>query len=122
MKDSERIHKKVQEKCDCCATTDGLKEMSDFIKDPETENAAIKWIALAALQGVNANAEKITIASGDDGKTIVVAENRMAELPSSGDEVGRKVFETFRENTHIQAEKGLLFKIDPKNLLLFQSL
>jgi hypothetical protein len=92
--------------CDCYATTEPLKEMSDLIKDPETENAAIKWIALAALYGVNANAEKVTIASGDDGKTTVIAEYRIAELPSPGDEVGRKVFETFRDITHIEAEKG----------------
>ena len=106
MKDSENVHKKVQEMCDCYATTDPLKEMSELIKDHETENTAIKWIALAALHGVNANAEKITIASGNDGKTTVFAEYRIAELPSPGDEMGRKVFETFREITHIEADKG----------------
>jgi hypothetical protein len=106
MKDSENIHKKVQEMCDCYATTDPLKEMSDLIKDPEIEAAAIKWVALAALHGVNANAEKVTITSGDDGKTTVIAEYRIAELPSPGDDVGRKVFETFRDITHIEAEKG----------------
>ncbi len=80
--------------------------MSILKNDPDTENAAIKWVALAALHGVNSNAEKISISSGEDGKTTVVAEYRLAELPSPGDEVGRKVFETFREITHIEVDKG----------------
>lgn len=107
MKDSGNIHKKIQEMCDCYAATEPLKEMSDLIKDPEVvDNAAIKWIALAALHGVNANAEKVTIASGDDGKITVNAEYRTAELPSPGNEVGRKVLKTFRDITHIEAKKG----------------
>jgi hypothetical protein len=48
MKDSGNIHKKIQEMCDCYAATEPLKEMSDLIKDTEVDNAAIKWIALAA--------------------------------------------------------------------------
>ncbi len=106
MKDSGNVHKKVQEMCDCYTTTDPLKEMSILKNDPDTESAAIKWVALAALHGVNSNAEKISISSGEDGKTTVVAEYRLAELPSPGDEVGRKVFETFREITHIEVDKG----------------
>jgi hypothetical protein len=106
MKDSGNIHKKVQEMCDCYTTTDPLKEMSDLINDPDVENAAIKWIALAVLHGVNANARKIFISSSDDGKTTVSAEYRMSELPSPGDKVGRKVVDTFREITHIEADKG----------------
>lgn len=106
MKDSGNVHKKVQEMCDCYATTDPLKEMSELSKEPEAENAATKWIALAALHGVNANAEKITITSGNDGKITVFAEYRTAELPPPGDEVGSKVFEAFRKITHIEQEKG----------------
>ena len=106
MKDSGNVHKKVQEMCDCYTTTDPLKEMSILKNHPDTESAAIKWVALAALHGVNSNAEKISISSGEDGKTTVVAEYRLAELPSPGDEVGRKVFETFKRLRISKSTRG----------------
>ena len=106
MKDSDNVHKKVQEMCDCYTTTDPLKEMSILKNDPDTESAAIKWVALAALHGVNSNAEKISISSGEDGKTTVMVEYRITELPSPGYDVGRKIFEAFRDITHIDADKG----------------
>lgn len=106
MKDSGNIHKKVQEMCDCYATTDPLKEMSTLKNDPDTQSAAIKWVALAALHGVNSNAEKISIFSGAAGETTVVAKYRTTELPSPGHDVGRKIVDTFRDITHIDADKG----------------
>ena len=106
MKDSGNVHKKVQEMCDCYTTTDPLKEMSILKNDPDTESAAIKWVALAALHGVNSNAEKISISSGEDGKTTVLVEYRITELPSPGYDVARKIFEAFRDITHINADKG----------------
>jgi hypothetical protein len=106
MKDSDNVHKKVQEMCDCYTTTDPLKEMSILKNDPDTESAAIKWVALAALHGVNSNAEKISISSGEDGKTTVMVEYRTTELPSPGDDVGRKIVDAFRDMTHIDADKG----------------
>ena len=106
MKDSGSMHKKVQEMCDCYATNDPLKEMSTLKNDSDTESAAVKWVALAVLHGVNNNAEEISIHRGDDGKISVVAEYRATELPSPGHDVGQKIFKTFREMTHIDAEKG----------------
>lgn len=106
MKDTGSMHKKVQEMVDCYATTDPLKEMSALKKDPDAQVAAVKWLALAALHGVNNNAEKISISHDDDGKITVVAKYRPTELPSPGKDVGRKIFDTFREMTHIDAEKG----------------
>ena len=49
MKDKQSLHLKVQELCDCYATTDPLKEMSDVAKDADKEEAALKWISLAVL-------------------------------------------------------------------------
>ena len=106
MKDTSSMHKKVQEMVDCFATTDPLKEMPVLKDDSDTQVAALKWLALAALHGVNHDAEKISISSDDNGKITVVAKYRLAELPSPGKEVGHKIIDTFREMTHIDAEKG----------------
>ena len=82
MKDSANIHLKVQELCDCFATTDPLKGMSDISRAPEGEEAALKWIALAALHGINSNAEKISLITTRDGNVKVTVEYRQGELPS----------------------------------------
>lgn len=106
MKDFGSIHKKVQEMCDCYATTDPLKEMSIIKNDADKDEAAVKWLALVALHGVNNNAEKITIRRSGEGRVTVSAEYRTSELPSPGPDVGQRVFEAIRGVTHIEAEKG----------------
>lgn len=106
MYDSDSTHKKVQELCDCYATTDPLKEMSKIPKDADVDAAALKWFALAALHGVNNNAKEITIRRGDDGTVTVLAEYRTTELPSPGHAAGARIFEAVRRLTHIDAEKG----------------
>ena len=106
MKDPGSMHKKVQEMCDCYATNDPLKEMSRLKNDADTDVTALKWLALAALHGVNNNAKEISIHRGDDGKITVLAEYRTTELPSPGKDAGLKIFRTFREMTHIDTEKG----------------
>jgi hypothetical protein len=106
MKETESVHKKVQEMCDCYATTDPLKEMSILKNDADKQEAAIKWLALVALHGVNHNAEKISIRRSGDGSVTVHAKYRTAQLPSPGGEVGEKVFEAVREMTHIEGDKG----------------
>jgi hypothetical protein len=57
MKAKRNLHLKVQEMCDCYATNDPLKEMSVIKTDADKAEAAVKWLALAALHGVNNNAE-----------------------------------------------------------------
>lgn len=106
MKDSGSLHKKVQEQCDCFATTDYLSEMSKVKNEADLEEAATKWLALAALHGVNDSAKKVTISKDKSGKVKVVAEYREAELPSPGTEVAEKIFETVRNITHIEDKKG----------------
>ena len=106
MKDPSSMHKQVQEMVDCYTTTDPLKEMSVLKNDPDTQVAAVKWVALTALHGVNHNAEKISISHDNDGKITVIAEYRPSELPPPGNDVGRKIFDAFREITHIDADKG----------------
>ena len=106
MKDSESFHKKVQDLIDCYASNDPLKEMSELEKSEEVEEAALKWLALAALHGINMNARKITIIRSGDGEVKVTAEYRPAQLPSPGLTIGEKIIETVRRITHLEKEKG----------------
>jgi hypothetical protein len=61
---------------------------------------------LAALHGVNHNAEEITIGRDAKGQVKVVAKYRETELPSPGADVGQKIMSAVREITHIEGEKG----------------
>ena len=106
MRDKQSLHLKVQELCDCYATTDPLKEMSDLPGDEDTQEAALKWLALTALHGVNNNAKEVTITRTADGVVEVRARYRESELPSPGAEVGARIMEAVREITHIEGRKG----------------
>lgn len=106
MKEKRNLHLKVQELCDCYATTDPLKEMSTLGTDKDKDEAALKWLALAALHGVNHNAEEIAISRNSKGQVKVVATYRPTELPSPGADVGQKIMAAVREITHIEGDKG----------------
>lgn len=106
MKDKRSLHLKVQELCDCFATSDPLREMSVVEKEPDKAEGALKWVALAVLHGINDNAKKITVTKGKDGKVKVVGKYYKSELPSPGTEVGEKIFEVVKDVTHIEGEKG----------------
>ena len=41
-RDNQSLHLKTRELCDCYATTDPLKGMSDLPKDKDTQQAALK--------------------------------------------------------------------------------
>ena len=105
MKEKRNLHLKVQELCDCYATNDPLKEMSVVKNDEDKEEAAVKWLALAALHGVNDNADAVTITKSSDGNVSVTATYRQSELPSPGSQVGDKIIETVREITHLEEGK-----------------
>ncbi|MGB5985919.1 MAG: hypothetical protein WBG37_11485 [Desulfobacterales bacterium] len=106
MKDSSSLHLKVQEQCDCFALNDPLKEMAAINRDPDPGEAAVKWLALAALHGINSNAKKITLIRDKDGATRVVATYRDTELPTPDAQIGKRIVETVREITHITEAKG----------------
>jgi len=106
MKDKRSLHLKVQELCDCYATTDPLKEMSELKKEAEKDDAELKWLALATLHGINSNARKITVTKSEDGDVNVTAEYRTAELPSPGKQIGNRIIEAVREITHVDQDKG----------------
>jgi hypothetical protein len=106
MKEKRNFHLKVQELCDCYATNDPLKEMSVVKNDKDKNEAALKWLALVALHGVNDNAKEITITRTKDGQVRVTAKYRESELPSPGPQVGAKIMEAVREITYIEGDKG----------------
>ena len=91
---------------DCFATTDPLKEMSEIRGDSDKDEAALKWLALAALHGINMNAKKISLQKTDDGQVTVTAEYREAELPPPGASIGEKIIEDLRAITHLEREKA----------------
>ena len=102
MKDASNIHLNVQNLCDCFATTDPLKEMSEIPRSTEQDEAALKWIALAVLHGINNNAEEISLTSTHDGKVKVVAEYRNSELPSPEGPIGEKIITAIRAMTDME--------------------
>ena len=106
MKDSSSLHLKVQEHCDCFAVSDPLKEMARIGQETDTQEAALKWLALAALHGVNQNADTITLIRSQNGSTKVVAEYRDTELPPPDGTIGAQIGKALREITHITGTKG----------------
>ncbi len=106
MKDKRSLHLKIQELCDCYVTTDPLKEMSVLEKDEDKDEAALKWIALSILHGINANAKKISISKSNNGEVKVEAEYRKVDLPNPGPEIGKKIIEVVRGITYLEEDKG----------------
>ena len=106
MKAAANLHQKVQDLCDCFATNDPLKEMSEVQSDTDTDEAALKWIALAVLHGINSNAKEITISNTKEGGAKVTAEYRKAELPSPGGPIGEKIIQAVREISHLEGSKA----------------
>jgi hypothetical protein len=80
--------------------------MSVSEKDEDKDETALKWLALAILHRINANAKKISISRSKDGKMEVMAKYRKADLPTPGSEVGEKIIEAVRGITHLEGEKG----------------
>ena len=106
MKDKRSLHLKVQELCDCYATADPLKEMSELKNEGDKHEAALKWLAFATLHGINSHAKKISITKSGDGNVRVMAEYREAELPSPGVKIGSNIIEAVRGITHLEEDKA----------------
>ena len=107
MKEKRNLHLKVQEMCDCYAASDPLKSMSQMVDEDDADEAAVKWIALATLHGINSNAKKIKISQSGDS-VQVTAEYRSAQLAAPNKDIADKIMATVREITHIEAPKGKL--------------
>jgi hypothetical protein len=108
MLDKRTLHLKVQEQADCFASADPLAEMAGLVKEQDSEEGALKWLALAVLHGIDRNAKKISIRRNSDGAISVVAKYRESELPKPPSPIGRKVFDVVRDITHIEEDKGVM--------------
>jgi hypothetical protein len=106
MRDMGTPHKRMQELCDCYAETDLLKEMAIIHSDADKDEAALKWLALAVLHGVDRNARRISLERASDGSIRVTAEYKETDLPTPGKEIGEKVIEAARQITHIEEANG----------------
>ena len=108
MQDKTNLHLKVQELIDCFASTDPVPEMSKVPEEQDVAEGALKWLALAILHGVNANAKKISLKKSADGMVSVTAKYREADLPSPGPETASSIVAALRDITHIEDKKGKL--------------
>ncbi|SPF42167.1 conserved hypothetical protein [Syntrophobacter sp. SbD1] len=106
MLDKRSLHLKVQEQADCFVTADLLSEMAGLVKEHDSEEGALKWLALAILHGIDRNAKEISIRRKADGGVSVTAKYRESELPKPPSPIGRKVFDVVRDITHIEGDKG----------------
>ena len=106
MRDSSSIHQKVQEMCDCFATNDPLQEMSKMQQETDAKEAAIKWVALAILHGINSNAEEISIEQTKAGSVKVVAEYRKAVLPPPDANIGQEIITACKEMIHADSSQS----------------
>jgi hypothetical protein len=101
MIDKRSLHVKVQEHCDCFATAEPLREMAALAKESDSEEAALKWIALAVLHGIDRNAKSISLHRSAGGKLSVIAKYRESELPAPPEPVGGKIFDVARAIAHL---------------------
>ncbi|MDR3568228.1 MAG: hypothetical protein P4L43_09400 [Syntrophobacteraceae bacterium] len=106
MLDKRSLHAKVQEQADCFANTDLLAQMAGLPREHDSEEGALKWLALAVLHGIDRNAEKISLRLEADGTVSVTAKYRKTELPKPPAAIGRKVLDVVRDITHIEKDKG----------------
>ncbi|MFP4454040.1 MAG: hypothetical protein ACLFPI_11835 [Desulfobacterales bacterium] len=106
MKDTGSFHKKMQEHIDCYAETDYLTELAKVKDEQDVEQAALNWLALSVLHGINSNAEKISLKKSDDGGISVTAEYRGARLPAPPGQLAEKIVEIVRNIAHIESDKG----------------
>ncbi|MCB2188995.1 MAG: hypothetical protein KQJ78_21455 [Deltaproteobacteria bacterium] len=106
MLDKRGWHQKVQEHMDCMKDVNLLEEMSLLPRQEDPEEAALKWLALAVLHGINAGAEKISLKIDNQGVVTASAIYREATLPSPGAEIGAKIVEAVRAVTHLEGDKA----------------
>jgi len=106
MRDSANLHQQVQEMCNCFATNDPLQEMSKLQQEADPDQAAVQWLAMAVLHGLNSNAEEISIEKTSNGSVKVIAEYRRTELPAPSSKVSEAVLKAVKEIIHVDSSQG----------------
>jgi hypothetical protein len=105
MQDKRNLHLEVQDMIKCYAENDPLKVMSGLGAEADQEQAAIKWLAAAAMHGITSGAKKISLHIGPGGEVEVHAKYKKSPLPSPGNEVGAKVVQDMQEILHMEEGK-----------------
>ena len=106
MKDFNTLHQKIQEHMTCFAASDLLKEMSRIADEENSDDAAVKWLALTVLHGINSRAETIEFTKNGDGRVRVSAGCRKSDLPDLPPALGDRVLETARQVIHVDRDRG----------------
>lgn len=106
MQDRSSVQQKVQGLCDCLVETDPLRGMATVSSEVDQEEAALKWLALAILHGIDQNAEEIKLYRSPGGDVKAMVEYRERRLPLPEDTVGRKAMEALRQMTHMEEDKA----------------
>ena len=105
MLESGSEHLKIQEQIDCQLNVDPLREMSLINDEEDKQEAALKYLALLVLHGVNANAKKISLKSSESGAVIVEAKYRKTALPAPDGEITGNVVDAIRSIGHLEEDK-----------------
>ena len=108
MRDMRNLHLKLQEMCDCFLNTDPMHEFPSVHQESDTEEAALKWLALAILHGLNENAQKVTLNQEDESITLKI-KYRPDSLLVPKKDVAQEIVHTVEHILHQEGqEKGNL--------------
>ena len=105
---SINYHLKLQEMCDCYMETDFLGAMQDMagIETKDSEEDAIKYLALAVMYAITQKAEKLSFRKEGDELKASIKNGSKEKLPVPSAEVLDKVFEIMRTILHIEEDNG----------------
>jgi len=101
-------HLKLQEMCDCYMETDFLGAMQDMagIETKDSEEDAIKYLALAVMYAITRKAEKLSFKKKGEESKVKIKNGKKETLPSPSGAVLDKAFEIMRAILHIEEDKG----------------
>ncbi len=101
-------HLKLQEMCDCYMETDFLSAMQSMegIATKDSEEDAIKYLALAVMYGITQKAEKLSLKKNGEEITVKIKNREKKILPPPSGAVLDKAFEIMRAILHIEEDKG----------------
>ena len=107
------IAEKIQEYIDGLASSDPVTEMGR-LEDADTSEAAMKWLALAALHAFQFNAKKITLINAGEGVSWVRAKYRTGNLPTPPSRILKRIFDEVGKDLSSEAGARLSLRIQDR--------